>query len=438
MSGRKKSRREADVLKLDFTADLLPSQKRFLSSKARFKGFSGPVGSGKSMALCYQAISCATSSPGLTGLLAAPTLPLLRAATLEGLLRLLREFDVAHEWNKGDGVMTLPDFESTILLRSLSEADSLRGTNLAWFGVDELTYAPEESWMQLEARLREPKSGRLEGFAVWTPNGFDWVYEKFLAKPVKGYTVIQAKPKENRHLLEAVPDYYSRLEESYDPLRYRQEVLGEYLALNAGRVYREFQRAVHVERCEVRESLPLLVGFDFNVDPMCAVVAQIDGETVRVLDEIVLSRATTEQACEELFARWPRHRAGVYVYADASGQAMRTAGRSDHQILRSMITRERYGRVAFRVAKSNPAVRDRVRLMNAKLCAATGEVRMTVNPSCVELIKDLEQVVYKENSVVIDKERDARRTHLSDALGYLVWQEFEGTRPGGERGERLL
>ncbi len=27
---------------------------------------------------------------------------------------------------------------------------------------------------------------------------------------------------------------------------------------------------------------------------------------------------------------------------------------------------------------------------------------------------------------MIDKDRDPKRTHLSDALGYLVWQEFQG------------
>src|SRR6185503_15231928 len=34
----------------------LPSQKRFHDSPARFKGFSGPIGSGKSQALCQEAI----------------------------------------------------------------------------------------------------------------------------------------------------------------------------------------------------------------------------------------------------------------------------------------------------------------------------------------------------------------------------------------------
>ncbi|MEO8026320.1 MAG: terminase family protein [Bryobacteraceae bacterium] len=423
---------------LRFVFDSLKSQLRFVESKARFKGFSGPVGSGKSVALCFQALSCATSSPGLTGLLAAPTLPLLKAATLPSLFDVMQKCDVEYEWNKSEGLVYLPAVRSSILLRSLTEADALRGTNLAWFGVDELTYAPEESWLQLEARLRNPKSKRLEGFGVWTPNGFDWVYEKFIANPVKGYDVVYATPRENKHLLDAVPDYYDRLEDSYDPLRFRQEVLGEYLALTSGRVYREFNRKVHVEPCAAREDLPLALAFDFNVDPMCVVVAQVDGERVRVLDEIVLSRASTEYACQEFFARWPKHRAGLRVYADASGQAMRTTGQSDLQILRSLITPARYGRVDFRVPKKNPAVRERIQLMNAKLCAATGEVRMSVSPTCVELIKDFEQVVYKENSVIVDKERDAKRTHLSDALGYLVWWEYEGHGQVGERSRRLI
>jgi hypothetical protein len=53
----------------------LPSQERFHDSKARFKGFSGPIGSGKSQALCWEAIRLAYLNPGRTGLIGAPTYP---------------------------------------------------------------------------------------------------------------------------------------------------------------------------------------------------------------------------------------------------------------------------------------------------------------------------------------------------------------------------
>jgi hypothetical protein len=51
----------------------LPSQRRFHDSKARFKGFSGPIGSGKSQALCQEALKLAYLNSGRTGLLGAPT-----------------------------------------------------------------------------------------------------------------------------------------------------------------------------------------------------------------------------------------------------------------------------------------------------------------------------------------------------------------------------
>ena len=43
------------------------------------------------------------------------------------------------------------------------EFERLRGTNLAWFGLDELTYTPEEAWLRLEGRLRDP---RQRGYAA--------------------------------------------------------------------------------------------------------------------------------------------------------------------------------------------------------------------------------------------------------------------------------
>ena len=60
------------------------------------------------------------------------------------------------------------------------------------------------------------------------------------------------------------------------------------------------------------------------------------------------------------------------------------------------------------------------------------------SPKCKELIKDLEELVYKNGSTLIDKERDPKRTHLSDALGYLVWQERDSGTKYGEQRRRLL
>jgi len=44
---------------------------------------------------------------------------------------------------------------------------------------------------------------------------------------------------------------------------------------------------------------------------------------------------------------------------------------------------------------------------------------MSISPKQVELKKDLEQVVYDDKGG-INKTKDARRTHASDAAGYVI------------------
>ncbi len=415
----------------------LPSQKKFHNSKARFKGFSGPIGSGKSAALCHEAIRLSYVNPGRTGLIGAPTYPMLRDSTLAALVETLNDNEIPFELNKADHVLTMNDTGSRILLRAVDEFERLRGTNLAWFGLDELTYTREGAWLRLEGRLRDPRATRRCGFAVWTPKGFDWVYRKFVSHQVQGYEAIQAKPFENRFLLDQVPDFYERLRGSYNENFYRQEVLGDYLNVRGGLVYHAFDRERNVRRMKVDPARPLVWALDFNVDPMCSVIAQVErnGE-VSVLDEIALRRATTEQACEEFEKRFGLPAPGVVVYGDASGASMSTTGYSDYQVIRSYFG-SRMAKVVYRVPKANPPVRDRVSLVNARLHNARDEVQLFVDPKCRELIDDFEQVSYQEESTQIDKDKDRKRTHVSDALGYLIWQE---DRSGtiGERGERLF
>ena len=416
----------------------LPSQQRFHDSEARFKGFSGPIGSGKSQALCQEAIRLSYQNPGRTGLLGAPTFPMLRDSTLTSLTEILERNEIPFEWNKGDNILTMKDSGSRILLRPVDDFDRLRGTNLAWFGLDELTYTQEGAWLRLEGRLRDPKATRRCGFAVWTPKGFDWVYRKFIAHPVEGYEAILAQPFENRFLLDEVPDFYDRLRSSYDENFFRQEVMGDYLNVRGGLVYSSFDRRRNVKELEPVYGLPLLWALDFNVDPLCSLVAQKVKDEVRVLDEIVLRRATTEQLCEEFAQRFGNPAAGVDVYGDASGSAMHTNSDStDYGVIRDFF-RARGVRVRFRVPKSNPSVRDRVVTMNGKLRSAADEVSLFVSAKCRELIDDFEQVSYEEDSTQIDKTKDRRRTHASDALGYLVWQECQDRGTVGERGQRLI
>jgi hypothetical protein len=420
------------------TYDPLPSQKKFHGLTARFKGFSGPIGSGKSQALCQEAVRLSYLNPGRLGLLGAPTYPMLRDATQATLLEILASNGIPFEHNKAENTLVFQDTGSKILFRPVDEFERLRGTNLAWFGLDELTYTQEESWLRLEGRLRDPKAKRLCGFGVWTPKGYDWVYRKFVVDPAVGYKAVIAKAFENRFLLDKIPDFYERLRDSYETNFYEQEVLGAYLNMDGGRVYSTFTRTDHVRKLDIDPRLPLLWALDFNVDPMSSVLVQVLRSEIRVLDEIVIRHGTTMQACEEFLRRVPRHDAGVVVFGDASGFKEQTTGASDFQIVRDFFRVNASTPVQYRVPRSNPCVRERINLMNTKLQSASGTISLLVDPKCKELIKDLEQVCYKSDSNQLDKDRDRMRTHLSDALGYLIWQECRPLAGIGEKPERLL
>jgi hypothetical protein len=371
------------------------------------------------------------------GLIAAPTYSMLRDSTQAALLEAMGDHSIPYTHNKAYGTITLDDTRSVILLRSLDNYERLRGTNLAWFGVDELTYAKEEAWTRLEGRLRDPRARAMCGYAVWTPRGFDWVYERFVKERRDECEVVFATPAENEHLLAHSPDFYERLKSSYDERFYRQEVLGEYLNVCQDRVYHTFERRVHVKTLKRAAGEPLLWALDFNVDPMCSVVAQLDGERLHVLDEIVLRRATTRAACEEFVARFGGAASALRIYGDASGAHMQTSGMTDYQMIRKALSGAWRGTIEQRVPPSNPPVAERVALTNARFMPATGEPAVFVDTKCKELMRDLEEVVYRPGSATVDK-RDPMRTHLSDALGYLIWQEF-GDRPKiGERGRRII
>ena len=102
----------------------LESQRRFHESGARFKGFSGPIGSGKSQALCQEAIRLSYLNAGRLGLMGAPTYPMLRDATQAALLEVLDGNDIPYDQNKAENSLTMKDTGSRILFRPVEEFES--------------------------------------------------------------------------------------------------------------------------------------------------------------------------------------------------------------------------------------------------------------------------------------------------------------------------
>jgi hypothetical protein len=406
--------------------------------------------------MAYETIMCCQVNPGRMGLIGAPTFPMLRDATQRSLFEALDNEGINYRFNPGPNMLTFPHGRrfggAQVIFRSLDHFERVRGTNLAWFGIDELTYCKPEAWSRLEGRLRDPFARQRIGFGCWTPKGFDWVYEKFI-RPDRdhpnAYAAVLASPGENTHLPD---DFYTDLGKSYDKKFFEQEVLGQYLNVFSGQAYYAYDPAANVRKLDFDPSLPVLWSLDFNVEPMSSVIAQRkpmparEDDFIHVLDELVIHQSNTAAACEafrermEKWAELKRNRGqimDVIVYGDASGNGRRTsAENTDYQIIKLFF--RRFGHlfnVQYKVGSANPAVRDRVNAVNARLCNSKGERRLFHDPRCKELAKDFNQVVYLSDShgntvPELDKS-DKARSHLGDAMGYLIWAEFPIKSKGG-------
>jgi hypothetical protein len=206
--------------------------------------------------------------------------------------------------------------------------------------------------------------------------------------------------------------------------------------MDGGRVYSSFDRNIHLREIRIDPRRPLLWALDFNVDPMASVIAQEEaGGKIRIIGEIFLRHSTTQAACDEFWKRYPAHLAGVTIYGDASGYHQQTTGASDYSIIKDFFRSHGISKVDYAVPTSNPSVRERINLVNMKLRSASGTISLAIDPSCKELVRDFEEVSFKEASSQIDKDRDRMRTHLSDALGYLLLEAFKP--PVGEQGRPL-
>lgn len=190
-----------------------------------------------------------------------------------------------------------------------------------------------------------------------------------------------------------------------------------------GLIFYGFKQGENVaESSRYDPSLPIVVGSDFNVNPMSWVLAHRDMENrqLRVFDELFIRNTNTPETLNHLHQRYHTHQGGWEFFGDATGAARKTsAHRSDYVIIRNDT---RFAPKKVYYSKVNPPKQDRFAACNALLCNAHGHRNLLVHPKCSNLINDLNSRSYKEESHEPDDYGDIG--HISDALGYIVCKVF--------------
>ena len=308
---------------------------------------------------------------------------------------------------------------------------SLEGFHGAW--IEEAHSLSDRSLRLLIPTIREPGS---ELWFSWNPDQPGDAVEQLFRQlagtdyPVTvgksigaGYAIVHATYLENPFCPAVVEAEAERLKAA-DPESYAHVWLGGYFLGGAGRVYSSFLArpwpAGNVDEGIEDPGGTLLVGMDFNVNPMSAVVATRAVDECLIHDALEIDTSNTEEMARELRARYPdRH---VVVCPDPSGSRRQTSapvGQTDHTILK------RFG-FEVRAPRAAPPVVDRINNANA-MYESEGRRRVRVHPRAEALLTGLGNLVYKEGTSQVDKASGF--DHICDAADYLLWQEFNVLKP---------
>jgi Terminase large subunit, T4likevirus-type, N-terminal len=356
----------------------------------------------------------------------------------------------------------------TICLRGADHYDSLRGDGLDFLILDEYASIARQAWPEVLRPALADKQGR--ALLIGTPRGHNHFYDLYQEmKDQPDWATFQFTTEQGGNV---AAEELLMAARQLDVRTYRQEFQASFEIQGVGIVYYAFDRQYNVRPLRYDPKLPLFWALDFNTNPFCSVLGQVCNGEVHVLKESILPDSHTEAACEqflestrewttappppplesieneevynEMLRQLQPPPLNLYVYGDATGVQRKTsASRTDWQIVKNFLSRytDRF-HASFHVPSANPAVKDRTNCMNAVLRSHAGLHRLFIDPQCKHLIKDFEQVSWKADPygnplVELDKS-DPLRTHVSDALGYMIACKFPMRRPAGERAGPLI
>jgi len=295
----------------------------------------------------------------------------------------LKEKMIYHKWvksiNHSDLTLTLKN-NSQISLRGSDNENSLRGVGLHFLVMDEFADIDKQAWYEV---LR-PTLSDTRGHALFcgSPRGFgNWSYELFKLGETNNdwasfkYTTLEGEQVSQEEIEQAKQDL--------DLRTFQQEYEATFVNYS-GMIYYNFSREKNIIEKYNKNHQFLHIGLDFNVDPMTAVVCNIEGEKVLVVDEIQIYSSNTNEMCEEI--------------------------------------KNRYAGFDVKCKNTAPLVRDRINAVNSKLKNVNGKNNLFIVQSCKNVIKSLERQIYKEGTHIPDKE--SGYDHMNDALGYLIEYNF--------------
>jgi hypothetical protein len=407
-----------------------PKQKEFIekvfSGSYSYLLFGGAAGGGKSYVSLAAAILYCKIYPGSRGFIVRESLPTLKRTTIKSFFKLCpRRF--IRSYNQTDQVVRFNNGSEINFMAENFDADK----NLTRFDGIEANFFIGEEAQELQQKTFEKmklRAGRhiIPGLDVqprplilltcnpsqnWTKSVF---YDRYVDGNLPSeYSFTPSLMIDNPSL----PESYLQGLENIDEVTKAIFVEGRWDVLDIERPFAySFKRSKSVVKgLTIEPKVPLILSFDFNVDPITCLAGQSYGNKIRILHEFRLRNSDIYKLCETIRAKFGDQ--NFIVTGDASGgnrSAMTKGALNFYQIIKNELD---LSTNAFKVPSMNPSIKNSRVLLNSLL---DRHPDFLIDESCTFTISDLE-TVQTDNLGDIDKSKDASKTHLLDCLRYYLF-----------------
>jgi len=362
--------------------ELYPLQHSFFMSERQYTGFIAGIGSGKTFVGSLKAIY--ESKPKTLGLIAAPTYGMLRDSTLRTFRELAGDaivdfkMSVMTAYMRGGG---------EILFRSADDPEKLRGPNLHWAWIDEGGLTHKDTWRILIGRLRaDGKFGKC--WTTSTPKGKqNWLYAE-----AKNMEIFKATTLDNPYTSE---EWKQSLLDTYTGEFLQQEIYGDFVSFE-GLVYPMFDSSKHVKRVDTTHWDLNGLGIDdgyTNPAVILKVFENYDGD-YHVKAEWY-QRGKLQEQIVEAAVDLAQHDS-IEISMDSAAASLRAALKDK----------------GFDAKGETSSVLAGIKRIQELLA----HDKITIDPSCVNLISEFESYAWKPNRDEPEKQYD----HAMDALRYYI------------------
>ena len=460
---------------------VLPLQAKFLRDERKMGAARGGVGSGKTVICSIWMLKRMVEYPYGAHYVCGADYPQLKRGFLNTFRGLLDRFGYDYTYSTSNGTLTLDDYGATMHCLSAELSERIRSVEIDTVLLEEpQTWegeGAEEVFETIVGRLRRSPGSMAHHpdiqpqlrMSFNPPDMAHWLYDVCEKRwPKEGYECLKFSVRDNYLMgVREREEYVRMLEATYDPARWPSQIDGEWSTVG-GDVYRGFDPEIHgvnhdgLPNIGLNREQPLLWSLDFNVGHMASVVCQayvqpmvpvgvdrrpgIEPTTVygpqvvgaqrRIIyavDELFLTDAGMPDVMAEFLRRHgdQARRYGLRLYGDGTGGgrsqivSSQSSVRSNWDIVEDGLQRAGIPYEIF-IQTQNPSEGDRVNAVRAQFRTGEGFGFLIDLQACPHVVNDFRGVKYVEGKNEIEKPtsgKGAELTHISDALGYLIWVE---------------